>query len=189
MEYSTRLRVVVMAALVVLFGAVLPATGSDASDDPGVALKPRPSRQPAGAEVQSIGTEVSRVRIPAIDLDQTIRAGVSLSVINEGVSHWVGTASPGDSGNVVLAGHRTTYGAPFYHLDKLDEGDLVYVTDAFGFEVLYRVAETLVVEPEDIWITYETGTSMVTMFACHPKGSARYRIVVRAEQVAGRRIA
>jgi sortase A len=188
-EYSNRLRVVVLAALTMLLAATLPVAGSHASDDPGVALQPRSSRQPAGAAVQSVGTDVGRIRIPAIDLVDTIRAGVSLSVINEGVSHWVGTASPGDPGNVVLAGHRTTYSAPFYHLDRLDEGDLVYVTDAAGFEVIYRVSETLVVEPADIWITYETGASMVTMFACHPKGSARYRIVVRAEQVAGRRIA
>jgi len=189
MEYSNRLRLVVTVALVALLGATLPVASSDASDDLGLVLQPRSSRQPAGAGVQSIGTELGRLRIPAIDLDETIRAGISLSVINQGVAHWVGTASPGDFGNVVFAGHRTTYGAPFYHLDRLDVGDLVYVTDAAGFEVLYRVSETLVVDPEDIWITYETGASMVTMFACHPKGSARHRIVVRAEQVAGRRIA
>jgi sortase A len=189
MAYLVRLRSVVAAVVTAALFAALPAPGSRAVDDPTVVLQPRASRQPAGAAVQAIGTELGRLRIPAIELDETIRAGVSLSVINEGVAHWVGTADPGDSGNVVLAGHRTTFSAPFHDLDRLDSGDLVYLTDAGGFEVMYKVAETMVVAPEDIWITYETTAPMVTMFACHPKGSARYRIVVRAEQVAGRRIA
>jgi sortase A len=60
---------------------------------------------------------------------------------------------------------------------------MMYFTAGGGREVMYKVTETLIVNPEDIWITYETGKSIATLFACHPKGSARHRIVVRAALV------
>ena len=132
---------------------------------------------------------VSHLRIPSIGVDEQIRSGISLSVINQGVAHWAGTSEPGGSGNVVLAGHRTTHTRPFANLDRLEVGDLVYLEDGDGFEVMYRVSNTIIVSPEDIWISYDLGKPMVTMFACHPKGSARQRIVVQAELVAGRRVA
>jgi LPXTG-site transpeptidase (sortase) family protein len=90
---------------------------------------------------------------------------------------------------VVLAGHRATKTKPFRDLDKLKLGDLVFMKDGRGFDVMYRVSDTYIVDPEDLWITYDGPTPSVTMFACHPKGSARYRIVVKADLVAGRRIA
>jgi sortase A len=65
----------------------------------------------------------------------------------------------------------------------------VYVTDATGFEVMYRVVETFVVDPDAVWITWDNGNPYLTMFACHPLGSAAQRIVVRSELVAGRLIA
>lgn len=153
------------------------------------AFVPGPSRQPVYAASQSIGTTVGALRIPAIGVDETIRAGMSLSVIDLGVAHWVGTASPGGDGNMVLAGHRTTFTAPFYNLGDLRSGDQIFVTAADGFSVMYKVRETFVVDPTDIWITYDTGDPIVTLFACHPKGSLAKRIVVRGDLVAGRRIA
>lgn len=86
---------------------------------------------------------------------------------------------------MVLAGHRTTHSAPFNRLDELTIGDMMYFSDAMGREVIYKVTETLIVTPDDIWITYETGEPIATLFACHPKGSARNRIVVRAALVGG----
>ena len=121
-------------------------------------------------------------------VDEAIRSGVSLNVIDQGVAHWVGTVGPGEDGNLVLAGHRTTHSKPFADLDRLGSGDLIYVTDGQGFAVIYRVTETTIVDPQDLWITYDRDRPMLTMFACHPKGSARYRIVVTADLVAGRRI-
>jgi sortase A len=150
---------------------------------------PSESRQHATHPTQSNGVELGTLRIPSIGLEEDVRSGVAQSVINSGVAHWVGTAGPGESGNVVLAGHRTTYTRPFYDLDRLEEGDLIYMTDGTGREVMYRVSDTFIVTPEDIWITYEQGTPMLTMFACHPKGSKRFRIVVQAELVAQRPIA
>ena len=90
---------------------------------------------------------------------------------------------------MVLAGHRTTHSQPFHDLDRLSPGDLVFVRDGSGFDVMYRVEESFVVDPTAMWITYNGEDPKLTMFACHPKGSNRFRIVVTADLVAGRRIA
>jgi sortase A len=181
-----RLRRFILPVVVVALAAASPAAAVEAP--PGAA--PSPSRLPVFHEAQSNGAIVGHISIPAIGLEETIRSGMSLKVIDQGVAHWVGTASPGRPGNVVLAGHRTTHTAPFRDLDALTRGDLVYLTGGNGFPVMYRVVETFIVAPEDIWITYDVpGASMLTMFACHPKGSARQRIVVTATLVAGGQIA
>jgi sortase A len=173
------------------FGLVLVASlalPADAAVAPAHAV-PAAGRQPTSSPSQESGVVVSHVRIPSIGVDEEVRSGISLSVIDQGVAHWAGTSAPGESGNVVLAGHRSTYTRPFEDLDHLEVGDLVYLEDGDGFEVMYRVSDSFIVAPEDIWISYDLGKPMVTMFACHPKGSAKQRIVVQAELVAGRRVA
>ena len=72
---------------------------------------------------------------------------------------------------------------------RLEPGDLIYLEDGTGFDVMYKVTETFIVTPDDIWISYDLGKPMMTLFACHPRGSANQRIVVQADLVAGRRIA
>lgn len=109
-----------------------------------------------------------------------------MAVIDRGVAHWVGTAMPGSVGNVVLAGHRTTHTAPFNRIDELEPGDLIVLERDSGVDAIYRVTDTFVVRPEEVWITYDVpGTATVTLFACHPKGSAEYRLVVRGTLVGG----
>lgn len=129
------------------------------------------------------GSEIGRVRIPAIGLDEVVREGIAQWVIDLGVAHWEETAAPGEAGNVVLAGHRTLGTRPFYHLGLLDPGDDVYVRWDGGVEFAYRVTEVFVVPPTGVWIVEPTRRPTVTMFTCHPKGSARQRLVVRAELV------
>jgi sortase A len=107
---------------------------------------------------------------------------------HQGVGIWAGTSTPGTGGNVVLAGHRTTHGLPFNDLDKHRVGDVVSMTDSDGIVVIYRVSETMIVEPSDLWITYDRPKPTLTMFACHPKGSAEQRIVVVAELVSNQRM-
>ena len=128
------------------------------------------------------------LRIPAIDLQEKVRVGVDLSVLDQGVGHWAGTSKPGADGNVVLAGHRTTWTQPFHDLDDLDPGDMIYMTDGDGIDVMYRVRDTKIVEPRALWVTWDEETPTLTMFACHPKGSAEYRIVVVAELVSNHRL-
>lgn len=141
--------------------------------------RPAGGRLPAGHPAQESGHEVGFLQITAIDLDLIVRSGVAMSVIDQGPAHWAGTSLPGGPGNVVLAGHRTTKTRPFYYLDRLEPGDAIVMGDGSSFPAVYRVTETFVVDPQDVWITYETGEPIVTLFACHPRGSARYRIVVR----------
>jgi sortase A len=179
------IRFMTLLGTVLSLFVALPAVAASVPED----VHPAASRQPSFSATQSIGTVVSHLRIPEIGVDEVVRHGVALSVIDQGVAQWSGTSLPGGSGNVVLAGHRTTHSRPFWALDRLEPGDLVYLEDGSGFDVMYKVRSTFVVEPDDLWISYDFGRPMVTMFACHPRGSARYRIVVQADLVAGRKIA
>ena len=122
------------------------------------------------------------IRIPTIDLQWQLGQGMTLTAIDRGPSHWPGTAMPGELGNMVIAGHRTTKGAPFRHLDSLVPGDEI-VFDVGATTHTYSVIETIIVYPEDVWIADQTEEHLVTLFACHPVGSARQRIVVRGEWV------
>jgi sortase A len=88
---------------------------------------------------------------------------------------------PGGAGNVVLGGHRVTNSHPFRDLDRLKPGDEISFEMYDGTHAYYVVTEQFVVNPDAMWIVDPTSSSMVTLFACHPKGSARQRIVVRAE--------
>lgn len=179
----------VLGVFIALSSAPAFAASTPLVTEPEQEVAPNPARQSMFDASQESGAELGSIRIPAIGLDEVIRSGVSMDVIDQGVAHWSGTSTPGEAGNVVLAGHRTTHSRPFWALGDLDVGDLIYMEDGSGFDVIYQVAETFVVDPSALWITYETDEPTLTMFACHPKGSARYRIVISADLLAGRHIA
>ena len=88
----------------------------------------------------------------------------------------------GQLGNMVIAGHRMSHDHPFRDLDLLAPGDEMVVTDGSGRHV-YRVTGTDIVEPEALWILDQRPASTATLFACHPKGSTKQRIVVHLELV------
>ncbi len=123
------------------------------------------------------------IRIPKIGLEATMREGVWLTVIDEGPAHWPGTAMPGGWGNVVVAGHRVTHSHPFRDLDLLAPGDEISFTLPDGSNHTYRMTAQLIVDPSEVWIVDQAPGRTLTLFACHPKGSARQRIVVRGEWV------
>lgn len=177
-----------LVGLLVLVGMLVALPGPAMATEQPNEASPNPARQPSFHRTQSSAFELGSIEIPTIGVDETIRSGVSLSVIDRGVAQWAGTVGPGEDGNLVLAGHRTTHSRPFADLDRLGIDDLIYITDGNGFRVMYKVADTTVVDPSDLWITYDRDRPMLTLFACHPKGSARYRIVVTANLVAGRLI-
>ncbi|MBL0203572.1 MAG: class E sortase [Candidatus Microthrix sp.] len=106
------------------------------------------------------------------------RGGCGLGALLRGAGHWPGTAEPGQTGNMVIAGHRTTHGAPFRRLDELRVGDDVGI-GASGQVVTYRVTGTEIVDPGQVEVARPTTTATATLFACHPPGSAAKRIVVR----------
>ncbi|MGI8574181.1 MAG: class E sortase [Egibacteraceae bacterium] len=111
--------------------------------------------------------------------------GVGTEQLQQGPGHYPGTSMPGAKGNFAVAGHRTTYGAPFYHLDQLGRGDRVRVTDARGRRFVYTVRTQRVVAPSDVWVIQpdplETGRPTLTLTTCHPRFSAAERLVVFAE--------
>lgn len=110
---------------------------------------------------------------------------VSMDDLQKGPGHYPSTALPGEPGNFAVAGHRTTYGAPFFHLDALRRGDRVLVTDRRGLRHTYEVAEQRVVLPTDTWVIGEdplgSGRPTLTLTTCNPRFSAAERLVVHAE--------
>ena len=143
---------------------------------------PLPAALPEDAYAEDPDEPIGRIVIPAIGLDSQLGEGMTLTEIDRGPAHWPGTAMPGALGNVVVAGHRTTRSSPFRHIDALEEGDEIRFQVGERVAV-YLVTDSFVVEPTDVWIAQQTPSRMVTLFACHPLGSAAQRIVVRGELV------
>ena len=133
-----------------------------------------PPSDPRGAENNP---PLGRIAIPKIGLDSELYQGIRLTTLDRGPGHWPGTAMPGQIGNVVVAGHRTSHGAEFRHLDSLAPGDEVVFSTADG-TFTYHVTGTQIVTPDSLWIVDPTDTPTATLFACHPLGSTAKRIVV-----------
>lgn len=141
---------------------------------------PEPT-QPAPSPIRpDVGDGVARIQIDKIGVDWIVVEGVSVSVLKKGPGHYPGTALPGQTGNVVVSGHRTTYGAPFFRLDEVKVGDIIKLhtrTDSFD----YRVIESKIVAPTDLSVIVTTQESRLTLTTCHPRFSARQRLIVVAE--------
>jgi sortase A len=117
------------------------------------------------------------IEIPRLHVSKQLLEGVTLGVLDEAPGHWPGTAMPGHLGNVVVAGHRTVFDHPFHDIDQLRKGDEVVFTTSEG-RFLYRVTGTEIVAPDAMRIIDQTRDHTATLFACHPLGSTRERIVV-----------
>jgi sortase A len=125
--------------------------------------------------------EVGSIRIPKLDVDMKLYEGIRLTTLDYGPGHWPGTAMPGENGNVVIGGHRTSKHRVFRHVDQLDPGDEIIFDDENGDEHLYLVDRVEIVPPSAVWIVDPTETPTATLFACHPPGSTAQRIVVFAD--------
>ena len=123
---------------------------------------------------------MGRIRIPKIGLDTDLRDQITQESIDLGPSHWPGTAAPGGFGNAVIAGHRNSHSAPFHDVGNLRPGDFVDLVDGGGQVFHYVVTEMFVVTPDAVWITEQTPGRTLTLFTCHPLGSAAERLVIRA---------
>lgn len=142
----------------------------------------RPQDPPVDPRADVPVVPIGEVEIPRIGLVHTIYEGVWLTVIDEGPGHWPGTPLPGGYGNVVLAGHRVTHSHPFRRIDELVEGDEILLRTDEGL-FTYRVTGHEVVTPDAVRIVDQAPGYTLTLFACHPPGSAAYRYVVYAELV------
>ena len=118
------------------------------------------------------------LEISSISLKQYVVAGTSERILELGPGHYANTALPGTGGNVGIAGHRTTYGAPFANLDQVQIGDeLILTVDSNKFH--YAVDEVTVVEAiGGEYVLYNRGDDRLTLTTCHPRYSAKQRLVV-----------
>jgi sortase A len=164
--------------------------GSSLAPEP---VAPGPSTQEqveqAAALAELPARAVALLRVPAFG-DGWVRPvleGTGTAVLQQGVGHYSGAALPGEVGNFAVAGHRTTYGAPFGPIADLVTGDPVVVETASEFHV-YRVTDSQVVLPGDVEVIApvpdrpgdEPTQAFLTMTSCHPMFSARERYVVHA---------
>lgn len=140
----------------------------------------RPVSSPATEAPAALPTDaLARLEIPAIDVHQIVVEGISPGTLGRGPGHYPGTALPGQSGNFAVAGHRTTHGAPFAHLDELEPGDEIVVTTVEG-RFVYRVTEERIVAPTAVGVLSDFGDDRITLTTCHPADSSRQRLVVVA---------
>lgn len=133
------------------------------------------------------GDRFGRIVIPAIGLDREIVVGVGEAELRKGPGWVIGSAYAGRRGNMVLSGHRTTYGGPFNKLDELKAGDRIeiHAPGVAGGVAIYEVRSIYVVTPEDTWVADPTPGARITLTTCHPKGSSRQRLIVQGELIEG----
>jgi len=126
------------------------------------------------------GDPIGRIEVPAMDgLDAVVVQGTGTASLQKGPGHYPETAFPGQRGTVAIAGHRTTYLAPFRHIDDLERGDAIRLEMPYATFV-YRVQRTRVVDPGDVGIVRPAGYDRLVLSACHPLYSAAHRFVAFA---------
>ncbi|MGH8950869.1 MAG: sortase [Acidimicrobiia bacterium] len=135
-------------------------------------------------EAPAEGTALGMLRVPSLGLEVVVFEGVDTETLQSGPGHMPGTAFPGQPGNAVISGHRTTYGSPFFDFDLLVPGDRIEIETAIGAHV-YEVRESFIVEPTDVWVTDDKPGGWLTFTTCNPKFSARERLIVTAQLVDG----
>lgn len=140
------------------------------------------------------GEPVFKMDIPAIDISNMIVVeGVDTEALRMGPGHYPECREgferplctefpavwPGEDGRVVVSGHRTTYGAPFWGLDKLRSGDEIRVDTQWG-DFVYEVTEKEIVQPDSLAIAVQSDEAEIVLTTCNPKFSAEQRLIVYA---------
>ena len=128
------------------------------------------------------GDALGKLRIPAIDVSEYVVEGTDADNLRKGPGHYPDTPLPGQRGTVAVAGHRTTYGAPFRKLNDVKRGDRIVFELPYGTFV-YRVDKTQIVDDSALWVTDKVGHDQLVLTACHPLYSAAQRIVAFARLV------
>ncbi|MCK9903294.1 class E sortase [Frankia sp. Cpl3] len=151
----------------------------------GPAAAPRPAVPPV-----ELGDGIAVLRVPRFGANYApvVVEGVTTEALRRGPGHFPGTALPGGIGNFVVSGHRTTYGKPFSRVDELKVGDPIVVEVADRY-FTYRVTGSEIVDPHRLDVTYPVPghlgeiptSSLMTLTTCHPRFSAKNRLIVYAE--------
>jgi sortase A len=135
------------------------------------------------------GKPLTRIIIPRLSVDSIVVEGISLEALAAGAGHYQMTPLPGEVGNVAIAGHRTMNGKPFANIDTLKAGDSIVLVTPFArhsYEVVAAFdghANPWITKPDDWKVIEPTTDPMLTLTTCHPRGSSKQRLVVRAKLV------
>jgi sortase A len=125
------------------------------------------------------GRAFGRIEMPTLDRSFVMAEGTNAATLRKAPGHYPSTDLPGQRGTVAVAGHRTTYGAPFADLDELRRGEPIVVEMPYG-RFMYRVEVNRIVEPTAWWVTRTSGHERLVLTTCHPPFSAAKRLVVFA---------
>jgi sortase A len=136
----------------------------------------------ARREQHQVGTgdAVGVISIPKIGASYTIVQGTDTASLEKGPGHYPATAFPGLGQTVAIAGHRTTYLAPFRHINSLRPGDKIMLTMPYGL-FTYVVQYQKIVLPTALWVTNNVGYERLVLSACNPLYSAAQRIIIFAK--------
>ena len=141
-------------------------------DPPPRVLKKKPLR----------GDAIGRIEIPAIGVQDYVVEGTDTANLRKGPGHYPETPLPGERGTAAIAGHRTTYGAPFRHIDDLKHANVIKIDLPYG-RYVYRVERTKIVDDSDFSVLRKVPYDRLVLSACHPLYSAAQRIIVFARLV------
>ena len=125
------------------------------------------------------GDPMGRIVMPSIDVSEVFVEGTGAADLRTGPGHYPATPLPGERGTVAIAGHRTTYGAPFRRIDRLERGDRIELRMPYG-RLVYSVERTRIVPPTETSVTARVDHDRLVLSACHPLYSAAKRIIVFA---------
>ncbi len=144
----------------------------------GQTLIPATVQVPQPAE----GSVVAEIDVPAIGVNQFVVSGTATDDLSKGPGHYIGTAMPGQAGNIAIAGHRTTHGAPFNRLGDIVVGDQIILTNTKDQHFTYVVSEPpYPVSPSDVSVLGNFGDDRITLTTCNPEFSAAQRLIVVGE--------
>ncbi len=131
------------------------------------------------------GQAIGRIIVPAMGLNAVFVQGTDTSSLQKGPGHYPDTDFPGQGGTIGIAGHRTTYLAPFRHIDSMNRGDPITLEMPYG-TFTYRVQKSQIVDPSRVGIVHPVGYERLVLTACHPLYSAaeRYAIFARLAHIA-----
>ncbi len=127
----------------------------------------------------TVGQPIGRIRVPRLGLDMIVVDGTDHESLKKGPGWDSRTYMPGAGQLVYIAGHRTTYAAPFARIDRMRKGDLVEITVPYG-RFRYRVSRSVIVPADDLSRLRSRGSEVLALQACHPRFSARQRYIVYA---------
>ena len=131
------------------------------------------------ADQATEGKAIGRIIVPRMDTNAVFVQGTDTSSLQKGPGHYPDTPFPGEGGTVGIAGHRTTYLAPFRHIDSMRKGDRITLEMPYG-TFNYRVEKTEIVDDSAVGIVHRVGYERLVLTACHPLYSAAERYVVSA---------